>query len=211
MDASSLSHDATHAAADAPADTSLAHDRCRLKAVMANEEIAQDVLVAVLDRVDGVPLKVKNDIRIAVEELFVNVASYAYASVGDIELSVTVDGDARAVTVTLTDWGVPFDPFSYAAARPLKAESVEEAPIGGLGIVMVKGLMDECFYRRVDDANEVRIVKRWAAPEPERVPAAPAWSGSGIDDLDKIQGELDDDDLTAIAGGMVVMEPHSWL
>lgn len=95
MDASSLSHDATHAAADAPADTSRAHDRCRLKAVMANEEIAQDVLVAALDRVDGVPLKVKNDIRIAVEELFVNVASYAYASVGDIELSVTVDGDAR--------------------------------------------------------------------------------------------------------------------
>ena len=55
--------------------------------------------------------------------------------------------------------GVPFDPFGHA--DPEAPRSVEETPIGGLGIMMVKRLMDAHSYRYVDGCNEVTIAKRW--------------------------------------------------
>lgn len=183
-------------------------ERRRLEAVPASEELVQDLLVEVFGRFD-MPLKPKNDVRIAVEELLVNVVSYAYPSgTGDFEVAIEADPEARSVTVVLTDWGVPFDPFSYEAAKPLRVDNIADAPIGGLGIVMVKGLMDEYGYRRVGDANEVRIVKRWPAPEPEGAAVLPP--DMGIDAMGKLQEELDDDDLAAIAGGLTMPLNAPW-
>ena len=96
----------------------------------------------------------------AVEELFVNVARYAYdPGSGDVEVSVSLASDGCGARVVLRDGGVPFDPFGHA--DPEAPRSVEEAPIGGLGIMMVKRLMDAHSYRYVDGCNEVTIAKRW--------------------------------------------------
>ena len=66
---------------------------------------------------------------------------------------------APEVIALLRDGGVPFDPFGHA--DPEAPRSVEETPIGGLGIMMVKRLMDAHSYRYVDGCNEVTIAKCW--------------------------------------------------
>lgn len=134
-------------------------------AVRENEEAAQLFLASALHAACA-PSKVRNDLRLALEELFINVAAYAYnPNVGMLELNVEADGEEGSFTISLSDKGSEFNPFEKP--DPTKPASIEEATIGGLGILLVKRLMDECSYERIDDTNEVTVTKRWQ-PESEQ-------------------------------------------
>ena len=107
----------------------------------------------------GCPTPIQTSIDIAVEELFVNIASYAYApGTGDITVRVDFDADSRTVTLTFIDSGVPYDPLQKP--DPDVTLAVEEREVGGLGIFMVKKSMDDMAYARRDGRNEVTIRKR---------------------------------------------------
>ena len=98
----------------------------------------------------GANMKTIVAITVAVEEMFVNVAHYAYEGfVGKVTLGLDFQGDD--VIITLTDKGMPFDPL--AKEDPDVNLSVEERSIGGLGIYMVKNTMDRCTYARKDGQN----------------------------------------------------------
>jgi len=102
------------------------------------------------------PPKAAMQISVAVEELFVNIAHYAYRKeTGEMQLCVEKEGDA--VKVTLVDGGVPFDPTAYT--EPDVTESAEKRKIGGLGIFMVKKTMDFFEYHRLCGKNIVVIKK----------------------------------------------------
>ena len=91
-------------------------------------------------------------IDIAVEEMFVNVASYAYRpGTGTATLRVHADASTRAAGITILDSGVPYDPL--AKPDPDVTLSAEERRIGGLGIFMTKKAMDEVAYRFEDGKN----------------------------------------------------------
>lgn len=108
------------------------------------------------------PLGVQNKVEVALEELFVNVCHYAYEgqeTPGEVTVSYRFQGSPRSITVELRDRGVPFDPVSRE--DPTKPASVQEARIGGLGILMVRRSMDSFSYERVDDENVVRFSKGW--------------------------------------------------
>lgn len=108
------------------------------------------------------PSSVCNQINIALEELFVNVCSYAYeSSTGPGRVRIdTVFGDSpHALTVRMIDWGVPFDPL--VRKDPTKPATIQEAKIGGLGIFMVKKSVDEISYQHVDGTNVVTFRKQW--------------------------------------------------
>lgn len=110
-----------------------------------------------LDKI-GCPMKAVMQITVCVEEMFVNVASYAYGgSEGEIQL--TIDDEQGAVSITLTDHGIAFDPL--AKEDPDITLSAEERGIGGLGIFMVKKSMDEVHYERKGDANIFTMVKQF--------------------------------------------------
>ena len=97
-------------------------------------------------------------IDVAVEELFVNIASYAYPSgTGTATISLKRTENPRAVEITLTDSGIPYDPL--AKADPDVTLPAEERQIGGLGIYMVKKSMDEVKYRYEDGKNILTIRK----------------------------------------------------
>ncbi len=108
---------------------------------------------------------------VAVEELFVNVAHYAYPEderPGEVRLAYTFDevgpapgGEAtgHAVTIVIEDEGIPFDPV--AKPDPTLPKSVEEVKIGGLGILMVRRTMDVFAYERRGQTNVTTISKRW--------------------------------------------------
>ena len=83
------------------------------------------------------PMKIQMQIDIAVEEIFVNIAHYAYnPDVGTAKVRVEVLGEPPAVDITFIDNGIPYDPL--AKADPDVTLSAEERQIGGLGIFMVK-------------------------------------------------------------------------
>jgi anti-sigma regulatory factor (Ser/Thr protein kinase) len=103
------------------------------------------------------PEGVRRSFNVALDELLANLLSHGMAGVDDGELTFEVEPDRDRLTVTLVDDGPPFDPFSEAA--PDTALSVEDRPIGGLGIHLVRKLMDEVSYERRDGHNVVILRK----------------------------------------------------
>lgn len=98
----------------------------------------------------GCIMKLVMPINISLEEMFVNIASYAYEpGTGDATISIDFEGDD--VVVQLRDTGMEFDPL--AKIDPDINASAEERGIGGLGIYMVKKYMDKCEYERKDGTN----------------------------------------------------------
>ncbi|MBE6141310.1 MAG: hypothetical protein E7175_00440 [Erysipelotrichaceae bacterium] len=94
-------------------------------------------------------------INTALEEVFVNVAKYAYEGTGEVE--VTLSNDKNKVTFVFRDSGKAFNPLEKE--DPNLAVKAEDREIGGLGIYMVKNIMDETFYEYKDNHNVLTLVK----------------------------------------------------
>ena len=104
------------------------------------------------------PMKAQMQIDIAIDELFGNIAHYAYnPEIGQVTVRVEVVEDPLSVIITFIDNGVPYDPV--AKANPDITLSAEEREIGGLGIYMVKKSMDEIAYEYKDGQNILSIKK----------------------------------------------------
>lgn len=104
------------------------------------------------------PPRAQMQIDIAVEELFVNIAHYAYApQVGHATVRVEIQPEPLAVIITFIDKGMPYDPL--AKEDPDVTLSAEDRTIGGLGIYMVKKSMDEITYEYRDGQNILAIKK----------------------------------------------------
>ena len=105
------------------------------------------------------PMKVVMQVQIAVEEIFVNIAHYAYDSgQGTATIRVEVGGDPLQVIITFIDQGVTYDPMKKE--DPDVTLSAEERKIGGLGIFMVKKSMDDVKYEYADGKNILTISKK---------------------------------------------------
>ncbi len=101
-------------------------------------------------------MKIQMTLDIAIEELFVNIAHYAYPE-GEGSVVMEVDRDGSTFIMRFIDTGIPFDPL--AKRDPDITLSAEEREIGGLGIFMVKKTMDKVEYEHVDDKNILTIRK----------------------------------------------------
>ena len=114
----------------------------------------------------------KNEICIAVEEIFVNIASYAYDNEkGDVTISVSVTDSKKVfktlaksntvipseITVKFEDTGRPYNPLKQP--EPDFSPDLKDRPIGGLGVYMVKNLMDTVEYTRAEEKNMLVISK----------------------------------------------------
>lgn len=129
-----------------------------IAATVENIEVVTDFVNEQLEALDC-PMKAQMQIDIAIDELFGNIAHYAYnPEVGDAIVRVEVVEDPLAVVITFIDQGVPYDPL--AKADPNTTLSAEEREIGGLGIFMVKKSMDEIAYEYKDGQNILKIKKR---------------------------------------------------
>ena len=104
-------------------------------------------------------IKAQMQIDVALDELFSNIAHYAYASgTGEATLQLDFDEVSRRVSITFIDGGVPYDPLQKA--DPDLDVPIEERAIGGLGIFLVKKTMDGMDYVRRDDRNILTIHKQ---------------------------------------------------
>lgn len=106
----------------------------------------------------GCSPKAQMEIGVAVEEIFVNIAHYAYApEIGKATVRVEVSEEPVTVTITFVDHGVPYDPL--AKADPDVTLSAEDREIGGLGIFMTKKMMDDVEYEYKDGQNILTLKK----------------------------------------------------
>ena len=106
----------------------------------------------------GCPMKTQMQIDIAIDELFGNIARYAYdPGTGEATVRVDVKENPTAVEITFIDGGVPYDPLKKA--DPDVTLSADEREIGGLGIFMVKKSMDNIAYEYRDGKNILSITK----------------------------------------------------
>ena len=106
----------------------------------------------------GCDKKVLLEIRLAVEEIFINIISYAYRpDIGKAEIECVVDDDPLVVTIQFMDSGKPFNPLNVDDADTSGAQFLEKA--GGFGIHLVKHTMDSVDYEFKDGKNILRIKK----------------------------------------------------
>lgn len=105
------------------------------------------------------PLKAQMQIDLAAEEIFVNIAHYAYApNIGKAKISVELSEGADAVSITFTDSGVRYNPLEKG--DPDITLNAEERSVGGLGIFMTKKTMDDMTYRYEDGKNILTMTKK---------------------------------------------------
>ena len=146
--------------------------------ILAIVDNLSKVLKEVDDQLDaeGCPMKTRMQIDIAVEELFVNIANYAYSpDIGDADISIEIldecpiqeknrenlspqDISGKWLRVTMSDSGTPFDPLQKE--DPDVTLPAQERRIGGLGIFMVKKSMDHMYYEYKDGKNHISICKK---------------------------------------------------
>jgi anti-sigma regulatory factor (Ser/Thr protein kinase) len=105
-----------------------------------------------------VPTEVRRSLQVVLDDLLANVVLYGLAgrAGGEAIVDVALAGDA--VVITVSDNGPPFDPFARAA--PDTTLGIEGREIGGLGIHLVRQMMDEVSYQRREDRNVTVLKKR---------------------------------------------------
>ena len=127
----------------------------------AKIDALSDVLGFVEETLEGYdcPMKVQMAVCVAIEEIFVNVAHYAYGDgEGDMTLGMGFDDASRTVTFRMADKGKPFDPLQKP--DPDITLSAEDREIGGLGIFITKKTMDTVTYAYENGENVLTMIKK---------------------------------------------------
>ena len=92
---------------------------------------------------------------LALDELITNILSYGLVARSDAEINLRVDHKNGAMQAEIADNGPPFDPF--AEDIPIPSGPIEDRKIGGLGLTLVKAVMDDLNYRRDGNINRLKI------------------------------------------------------
>ena len=128
------------------------------KAIIGNIE----AITAFVDRAlkaENCPARPLMQLHIAIDEIVSNISRYAYSSgAGDVTVLIDFDEESRTVILKFTDEGVPFDPTQ--AADPDLTLPVEKRKAGGLGIFLVRRIMDDVRYHRENGKNVLTIRKK---------------------------------------------------
>jgi len=106
---------------------------------------------------NGMSGKISNPVCMAFDELLANIISYGYVDKECHEIGIKVSLIHDTVVIVITDDGLPFNPFTRE--EPDTELSIEERGVGGLGIHLVKNVMDEAHYKRHIDSNVITLVK----------------------------------------------------
>ena len=107
----------------------------------------------------GIEPSMANGIKLAVEEAVVNVIDYAYPIGTNGDITVRALSDGHKLKFVIIDSGIVFDPTEVAEADT--SLSAEERPVGGLGLLLVRELMDSINYERIDSKNTLTLIKRF--------------------------------------------------
>lgn len=133
-------------------------DSITVEAINSNIDVVNDFIHAKLSGTNC-SNKILMNIDLSVEELFVNIANYAYPDKqGSVVVECWTDEESSEVNIKFIDEGIPFNPLKKP--DPDINASAEERKIGGLGIFLTKKLMDNVVYNYSDGKNQITITKK---------------------------------------------------
>ncbi|MBU5681868.1 ATP-binding protein [Blautia sp. MSJ-9] len=133
-----------------------------MKSITAEAKIENIVLVtdfvnSILEK-NECSMKVQMEIDIVIDEIFSNIAYYAYApGSGEATVQVEIEDSPKRLELVFIDRGIPYNPLENK--DPDVTLDIEERKIGGLGIFLVKEMMDEVLYEYVDGQNILKLIK----------------------------------------------------
>ena len=129
--------------------------------IEAIKDNLDDVLVFIdseLEKIDC-PMKIQMQIDLSVEEIFINIASYAYyPETGMAYIGFESENDGSSILISFTDEGIPYNPLKKE--DPDITLTSDERQVGGLGIFLVKKNMDEVYYKYEDGKNVLTMKKK---------------------------------------------------
>ena len=129
-----------------------------LEAKVENIQAATDFIDRELEAVDC-PMKAQMRIDVAIDEIFANIAHYAYKpGTGDVTLQFAYDAATQTASITFIDSGTPYNPLERE--DPDTTLSAEDRAVGGLGIFLVKKTMDDMRYWYADGRNHLVLEKK---------------------------------------------------
>ena len=111
----------------------------------------------------GLPKKLIFEINLALDELFTNIISYGFSDEDEHTIKVTITPLKEEICLCIEDDGVPFNPIEFES--PDAACSVENCRVGGLGIHIMRKLMDDICYERCGDKNVLTLKKNLSQDE----------------------------------------------
>lgn len=106
----------------------------------------------------GIQTSVMRAFQVAFDEWLTNVVDYAHRGREELGIEVSLAVTPAALVAEITDSGPPFDPLNDSAEPSLELE-VEDRPVGGLGVHLIRTLMDDVSYRRDAQHNRLRLAK----------------------------------------------------
>ena len=128
-----------------------------LEARVENIDAVTDFVNGELEAL-GCPMKAQMQIDVAIDEIFANIASYAYSGgEGEATVHFSVEEEPRAAVITFLDRGIPYNPLKNE--DPDVTLSAEDRQVGGLGIFLVKKTMDVVKYEYRNGRNILQIKK----------------------------------------------------
>jgi serine/threonine-protein kinase RsbW len=105
----------------------------------------------------GLPKKFIFEMNLALDELFTNIICYGFADDSEHIIRMTITPEKNGFCICIEDDGIPFNPIKFDI--PEISNSIEECKIGGLGIHIVRKLMDDICYQRCDAKNVLTLIK----------------------------------------------------
>lgn len=134
-------------------------EKMTIEATVENLAAVTEFITSSLEEKDC-SIKTIMQMELVIEEIFVNVSSYAYRpNVGPVTVCKDFEDAPPAVKITFIDSGVEYNPLEHKDPD-INAE-LEERDIGGLGIFLVKKNVDEIFYERKDGKNILTVRKNF--------------------------------------------------
>jgi serine/threonine-protein kinase RsbW len=130
--------------------------------VVKNNISELERLVAFLESLQNewnLPASLIPSVNLAMEEALTNVIFYAFEKDTEHDIELDFKLENNQLTMVISDSGKPYDPT--AKTDPDINLSVEDRPIGGLGIFLIKQLMDKVSYQRNGNLNQFTMVKKW--------------------------------------------------
>ncbi|HBL73662.1 MAG: hypothetical protein A2W90_14250 [Bacteroidetes bacterium GWF2_42_66] len=117
------------------------------------------MFLEILEEEWNLPPALVPSLNLALEEALSNIIFYAFEKGSENEISIDFSLKGTEMTIILTDGGKPYDPTKKE--DPNINLPAEDRPIGGLGVFLIKKIMNEVTYNRVDNKNQMTMVKRW--------------------------------------------------
>ncbi len=130
-----------------------------LVAELESLPVFRDFIKSVCNEQSGIDSQTCYDLQLAVDEACTNIMEHGYAGINPGLITLTIEADSNQIVINITDFGHPIEPRSIP--KPDVQASLDDRPLGGLGLFFIYQSMDVVHYEVSEAGNCLKLVKRY--------------------------------------------------